>query len=353
MRKNILILLSLFIVNSICGQDILKLKNGEELKVIIVQVGEPKIEYKLHFLPDGPSAFTDKKDVSYIEYADGSRKSFDSPTSVPVSNTSTNVAAAVGAGSSASNAELTKNLNQLASQFAAYQKSQEAQNRSMMELLNTLNNNVTLLKSSVDKRNIAPATATYVQETAAPKSPTSVNTNTTAYNAELQRSNNNTPTSNSSDLPVPKLDNIPYQLKSNGLSFLDRVEGSFDIKAKGLYGGTEQNIKIFGQRSNLRFGASSVPRIFIRFETNVDPSEKLWLLKGTIVKNDRRFLCSSMSLTGASRDVSGSRISIEFKEMGNNFYEIIFPNLAAGEYCFTAPMAGTGGVAALLGGGGG
>lgn len=151
----------------------------------------------------------------------------------------------------------------------------------------------------------------------------------------------------------PELENIPYQFKNGEYVFFERVEGSLDNKMKGLYGGSETYISAFGLRSSVRFQSSALPKVYVKFDSKGDPSEKIWLLKATVTKDRRRFLCSSMSLTGAARDASSSRIEVQFKKINDTFYEILIPYLQTGEYTFTSPISGVSVLSGLTGSGGG
>ncbi len=341
---------------SLFSQDILKLKKGDELKAVIVSATEQRVEYKSYFFQDGASLFIDKKDLSYIQYSDGRRESFEVVAPPPVINNTSSSSAPSSTGSSlgVSTPELSRSINQLSTQLAASEKNQETQNKAMLELLNSINNNIIALKASIDKKPLPVAYQSTNSEAVAGRSAGSNSSVTNVHKVEAPAAVVPVAAANNATgISEPELENIPYQLKNGEYSFLERLEGSLDNKMKGLYGGNETYISAFGLRSPVRFSASSLPKVYIKFDSKGDPSEKIWLLKAAITKDRRRFLCSSMSMTGAARDASSSRIEVQFKKINDTFYEVIIPYLQSGEYTFTAPMSGTSILSSLTGGGGG
>ncbi|OFX88722.1 MAG: hypothetical protein A2W99_04440 [Bacteroidetes bacterium GWF2_33_16] len=78
MKSKLLLLTLLFfgLCNSIFAQDILLLKNGDELKVIVSEVSLDVIKYKKFENPDGPLYLIEKEKVAMITYKNGSKDVF-------------------------------------------------------------------------------------------------------------------------------------------------------------------------------------------------------------------------------------------------------------------------------------
>jgi hypothetical protein len=58
------------------SQDILVLKNGDEIESKITEIGIDEIKYKKHSLPDGPDYVCLKSDVFMIKFENGSKEVF-------------------------------------------------------------------------------------------------------------------------------------------------------------------------------------------------------------------------------------------------------------------------------------
>lgn len=142
-------------------------------------------------------------------------------------------------------------------------------------------------------------------------------------------------------LPVPEFTSRPYLLLPDStLQDLERADAKLDIKVKGMgYGGSETYYTAFQPKSTVRFPHGSIPRIVIKFDSNVDPTEKITLVKATVKSDRRRFLMGSRSLYGKVRDVSKAQVVVAFKKIGDRYYELQFPNgLEAGEYAIMPMM---------------
>lgn len=139
------------------------------------------------------------------------------------------------------------------------------------------------------------------------------------------------------EVPMPDYSARPYQLKpDNTLQNLERTDASTDMKVKAAgYGGVEIYYAAFGTSSTVRFLAGSLPRLVIRLAENIDPEESITLSKAEVKKDRRRFLQSSHTMTGATRNTEGTDVKLEFKKLREGLFEILLPrNLVAGEYAF-------------------
>lgn len=139
------------------------------------------------------------------------------------------------------------------------------------------------------------------------------------------------------DIPTPDYSARPYYLKSgNTLENLERADAASDAKVKGAgFGGVEMYFSAFGASSPIRFTASALPRMFIKLEPNVDPTESITLAKAEVKKDRRRFLQGSMSMSGAARNTSGVEVKLQFKKIRDGIFEILIPStIESGEYAF-------------------
>lgn len=141
----------------------------------------------------------------------------------------------------------------------------------------------------------------------------------------------------SQKIPSVEFTGRPYFLMEDGnLVDLERVDAQMDYKVKALgYGGTDIYFTVFSPASPITFEMGTVPKIIIRMEENVDPSEVLMLSKAVQKKDRRRFLQGSMAFGGKAKDVSGSFVQIAFEKIDKGLYQIKLPdNLDPGEYGF-------------------
>lgn len=137
--------------------------------------------------------------------------------------------------------------------------------------------------------------------------------------------------------PDPEFSSRPYILNDdNTLRDLERTDAQIDVKLKGMgYGGSETYYTAFTPKSDVRFAKNALPRLIIKVEGNVDPSELISLSKGEVKKDRRRFLQGDLAFGGKARDVSSSYVKLEFKKIGNGIFEIILPSdIQPGEYAF-------------------
>ncbi len=161
--------------------------------------------------------------------------------------------------------------------------------------------------------------------------------------------NNNTAPANKLDLSKlnieePEFIDRPYWVKPDAsLNNLERGDATIDFKVKGMgYGGSETYYTVFEKQSSVRFKSGQEPSIVVKVGDKTDPSE-LFILSVADSKGDRRrFLLSSRSMTGSSRNLDPTEVNLEFKKIADGIYEIILPTgLAPGEYSFL-PMASEG-----------
>lgn len=78
----LLLLATLFILPSFCfGQDLLVKKNGDDLKVKIVEIGMSVVKYRDYAKSDAPILSIAKKDIFFIRFENGMKQTFeDTPT---------------------------------------------------------------------------------------------------------------------------------------------------------------------------------------------------------------------------------------------------------------------------------
>jgi hypothetical protein len=141
----------------------------------------------------------------------------------------------------------------------------------------------------------------------------------------------------SQKVPSVEFTGRPYFVGEDGkLADLERVDAQMDYKVKALgYGGTDIYFTVFSPTSAMTFEMGTLPKIVIKIEDNVDPSEVITLSKAILKKDRRRFLQGSMAFGGKARDVSDSFVQIEFLMIEKGLYQIVIPaDLGPGEYGF-------------------
>ena len=144
-------------------------------------------------------------------------------------------------------------------------------------------------------------------------------------------------TSIAQSVPDPEFSSQLYILEvDNTLKNLERADAQMDIKIKGMgYGGSEIYYTAFTPKSDVRLSKNALPKLIIKVEGNIDPSELISLSKAEVKKDRRRFLQFSMALGGKARDVSRSYVKLEFKKNREGIFEVILPSdIQPGEYAF-------------------
>jgi hypothetical protein len=68
------------------AQDIITLKNGEEVKALVQEVGATEIKYKKFENATGPTYVLQKAEIFMIKYANGERDVFTTPVTTPPAN---------------------------------------------------------------------------------------------------------------------------------------------------------------------------------------------------------------------------------------------------------------------------
>lgn len=129
----------------------------------------------------------------------------------------------------------------------------------------------------------------------------------------------------------------PYILvNTNTLKDFERADAQFETKIKALgYKGSETFYTVFSPKSEISFSKALLPKIIIKMENNMDPSEVVKLSKAVIKRDRRRFILESQQLLGKARDISDAYIKLNFKKLDDNVYEIILPSdIEIGEYAF-------------------
>lgn len=76
MKKLILFLLSAFAFTSVYAQDLVTTKDGEDIEVIVQEVGPRYVKYKLFSEPEGVTYSVKKSDLLMIRYASGRKEIF-------------------------------------------------------------------------------------------------------------------------------------------------------------------------------------------------------------------------------------------------------------------------------------
>lgn len=72
--------------------DIITLKNGEEIKAKVLEIGEESIKYKMCGKSDGPTYTKSKADVLFIKYPDGTKDIFNDVKTIKTEKPKENVA---------------------------------------------------------------------------------------------------------------------------------------------------------------------------------------------------------------------------------------------------------------------
>lgn len=81
MKKMLLLFaMSIILFPALRAQDVIVLKNGDELKVKVVKVGESEIEYKKWSNQDGPTYTTSTSKVFMVKYINGDKDCFNEQT---------------------------------------------------------------------------------------------------------------------------------------------------------------------------------------------------------------------------------------------------------------------------------
>jgi hypothetical protein len=146
--------------------------------------------------------------------------------------------------------------------------------------------------------------------------------------------------------PDPDFPLRPYILEAdNSLKSLERTDAQIELNlAKSVsLGGTEMYYTTFKTESDVRLSRSSLPKLIIKVEANMDPSELISISKGVVKRDRRRFLQSSSSLMGKARDVSDSYVKAEFKKVRDGIFEMTLPSdIQPGEYAILPSNGGFG-----------
>lgn len=80
--KNLLLVFGLMFGSSICfSQDIISVRDGDDILATITKVGPTEVEYKKFDNPDGPLYSILKSDILLIKYENGTHEVFDDLTS--------------------------------------------------------------------------------------------------------------------------------------------------------------------------------------------------------------------------------------------------------------------------------
>lgn len=140
-------------------------------------------------------------------------------------------------------------------------------------------------------------------------------------------------------IPEPEFNSRPYILNDGSLENIDRSDAAMEVKVRGLgYGGGDVYYTAFGSESKTRFNKEKLPRIFIKLEGNIDPSEIVLIVKEDTKrkkKDRRRFKQGSIKFGGGARDISDNQINFSIKRIRQNVYEIILDvAIESGEYAF-------------------
>lgn len=134
--------------------------------------------------------------------------------------------------------------------------------------------------------------------------------------------------------PVPEFSGRVYAVsQDSALSDLERADANVDFKLKGA--GSETSFAAFGARSSVRFSKSALPVMLIKVDNGGDPADLVLLSVGKVLKDRRRFVQSSMSMTGKARDVGALFVQVSFTKVQDGLYQVVLPSdIPAGEYAF-------------------
>ena len=76
MKKLLLTIFQIVIINTAFSQDLLIKKNGEEIKVKVMEINQSEIKYKKALNLTGPIYTISKSDIFMIRYEDGTKDVF-------------------------------------------------------------------------------------------------------------------------------------------------------------------------------------------------------------------------------------------------------------------------------------
>ncbi|MEO9872361.1 hypothetical protein [Ekhidna sp.] len=82
--KKLLLLFLVILTQKITAQDVIVMKNGDEMNVIVLEVASEAIKYKKHENQQGPTYTVEKVDVFMIRYENGTKDVFNSQEKAPV-----------------------------------------------------------------------------------------------------------------------------------------------------------------------------------------------------------------------------------------------------------------------------
>ena len=96
-------------VASIFAQDVITLKNGEEIQSLVQEIGDADVKYKKFDNPDGPNYTLKKAEIFMVKYANGSRDVFADNNTSSVETTKQAAAPTQTVKSKVSNSSLNSN----------------------------------------------------------------------------------------------------------------------------------------------------------------------------------------------------------------------------------------------------
>ncbi|MBX2909382.1 MAG: hypothetical protein KF706_07100 [Chitinophagales bacterium] len=329
MHKHLFTAALLLTTFSVFSQDILKRKDGTELQVVVLNKDGKEIEYKLFNFQSGQSFKIDKKDVLYVQAANGITENFEQAQAV---KTPSAAASTTTIPSSAPVINYSKTIEALSLQVQELKKGQDAQTKAVVDALNAVNQNITALKNQltqnnniVAKSNVAPApkqveTATYTP------------TKTTASNTAEKH-----PSPVSSSYPMPDFDDTPYYYEESTNTIIPLEKENYNIqnKAKGLFGAGVY-ITVQGAAAKVRYSHSQQLQFLIHFQDErTDPSTLFTLIQFTVNQknnnNLREYLVKQIGL--GHSETTTNNISSNVKKVGAGLYLISFREVPTlGEY---------------------
>ena len=84
MQRTLLLFAAFWVsIASISAQDIITLKNGDDIQALVQEIGEVDVKYKKFDNPNGPNYTLKKSEIFTIRYANGSKDIFSVVTTVP------------------------------------------------------------------------------------------------------------------------------------------------------------------------------------------------------------------------------------------------------------------------------
>ena len=146
------------------------------------------------------------------------------------------------------------------------------------------------------------------------------------------------------DLPSPEFAGRPYFVKENSLVNFERADG-----ALGANTSTKGMVTFYGvpkDKSDVRFTSSALPRIIIKVDAGVDPSEVFSVVRAEVGKKGREFTVRKTDRKNNPLDVSDVQVKVSATKVSDGIYELKFENgIPTGEYAIVSSLETNSGMA--------